>query len=76
MAKNTESLDSMFSNLHSTNHMKERKIDILQFVEKDFKEVMQGKEFDQLTDDQKDKIINQLHARWTDPESRNRKTHE
>jgi len=49
--------------------MKERNIDILQFVEKDLKEVMQGREFDQSTDDQKEKIIKQLHTRWTDPES-------
>jgi len=49
--------------------MKERNIDILQFVEKDLKEVMQGREFDQSTDDQKEKIIKQLHSRWTDPES-------
>jgi len=50
-------------------HMKERNIHILQFVEKDLEEVMQGREFDQLTDDQKEKIINRFHARWTDPKS-------
>jgi hypothetical protein len=30
---------------------------------------MQNREFDELTDDQKEKTINQLHARWTDPKS-------
>ncbi|MDL1978502.1 MAG: hypothetical protein LWX52_10495 [Deltaproteobacteria bacterium] len=28
-----------------------------------------GREFNQLTDDQKKKVINQLYARWTDPKS-------
>ena len=49
--------------------MEERKIDILQFVEKDLKEVMQNRDFDQMTDAQKEKVINQLHAKWTDPAS-------
>ena len=49
--------------------MAERDIDILQFVEKDLEAVMQARELDQLPDDQKEKVINQLHARWTDPES-------
>ena len=30
---------------------------------------VQAREFGQLIDDQKEKVINQLHARWTDPES-------
>ena len=46
--------------------MKNRKIDILQFVEKDLKEVVQNREFEQLPDDQKEKVINQLHTKWTD----------
>ena len=49
--------------------MKELKLDILQFVEKDLKEVVQSREFDKLTDNQKEKVINQLHGRWTEPES-------
>ena len=62
-------LDALVFELYFPDHMKNCKIDILQFVENDLKEVMQGREFDQLTDDQKEKIINRLHARWTDPKS-------
>ncbi len=62
-------IDSLVFELYFLDHMKDRKIDILQFVEKDIQDVMQDREFDQLTDDQKEKVINQLHAKWTDPES-------
>ena len=62
-------IDGLVFNIYFTDHMKDRKIDILQFVENDLKEVMQNKEFDQLTDDQKEKVINQLHAKWIDPRS-------
>ena len=62
-------LDAMIFTEYFPDHVKDRKIDILEFVEKDLREVMQGRKFDQLTNDQKEKIINQLHARWTDPEN-------
>ena len=62
-------IDAIVFSLYFPDHMKERNIDILQYVEEDLKEGIQGREFDQLTDDQKGKVINQLHARWTDPES-------
>lgn len=49
--------------------MKEKQIDILQFVEKDLTDVVQGRDFEQLPDSDKETIINQLHARWTHPDS-------
>jgi 3-dehydroquinate dehydratase len=49
--------------------MKDRNIDILKFVEKDIEEVIQNRDFDQLPDDQKEKVIKQLHTKWTDPKS-------
>jgi len=49
--------------------MKERNIDILQFVEKDLNKTMQNRKFNQLTDKQKEKVIKKLHVKWTDPES-------
>lgn len=56
-------------NLYFSDHMKERKIDVLQFVEKDTDEVMQGKEFDTLSDSQKELVIAELHKRWNDSNS-------
>jgi hypothetical protein len=52
-----------------SDHMKKRKIDVPQFVEKDIAEVMQGKEFETLNDTQKEQIIAELHTRWSDPSS-------
>ena len=53
--------------LYFPKHMKERKVDILQFVEKDLEAIIRGREFDKLTEDQKENVINKLNGRWTDP---------
>lgn len=56
-------------NLYFPDHMKERKIDVLDFVEEDINNVMQGREFEKLSDSEKEEIIAQLHQKWTDPEN-------
>ncbi|MCK4518093.1 hypothetical protein KAT92_04910, partial [Candidatus Babeliales bacterium] len=55
--------------LYFPDYMKDRNIDILKFVENDLKAVIQNRDFNQLTDDQKEKVIKQLHTKWTDPKS-------
>ncbi|MDM8554979.1 N-6 DNA methylase [Desulfococcaceae bacterium HSG7] len=62
-------LNALFFQFYFSVHIVERNIDIKQFVEKDLKEVIQNRDFDQLTKGQKEKAINQLCAKWTDPES-------
>jgi hypothetical protein len=62
-------IDGLIFQLYFSAHMKEKQIDILQFVEKDLVEVMQGRGFEQLSDSEKENIINQLHVRWTHPDS-------
>ena len=62
-------INSLVFELYFPEHMKKRNIDILQFVEKDLKEVIQNRDFNQLTDDQKEKVIMQLQTKWTDPKS-------
>ena len=62
-------IDGMVFELYFSGHMKERKIDILQFVKKDIEDVMQGKAFEALRDTQKEQVITELHNRWSDPDS-------
>lgn len=62
-------IDALVFELYFTDHMKEKQINILQFIEKDFAEVMQGREFQQLPESEKETIINQLHSRWTHPDN-------
>jgi len=62
-------IDAVIFELYFSNHMKEKKIDVIQFVKQDVEEVVQNREFNQLTDDQKEKVVNQLHDRWTHPDS-------
>ena len=62
-------LNALVFNLYFPDHMKERGIDVLEFVERDIEEVMQGKDFEQLSEAEKNKVIEQLHARWSDPEN-------
>jgi hypothetical protein len=49
--------------------MKERGIDVLEFVERDIAEVMQGREFDKLSDAEKEQVIEQLQAQWSHPDN-------
>lgn len=60
-------IDALVFNLYFPDHMKERGIDVLEFVEQDIEKVMQGREFEKLSDSDKEHVIKQLHATWSDP---------
>jgi len=62
-------LDAMVFELYFPAHMKERKIDILKYVEEDINQVMQGREFEHFTDTEKEEVIEKLHKKWTAPDS-------
>jgi hypothetical protein len=51
------------------DHMKERGINVLEFVERDINEVMQGREFEKLSDTEKEQVIEVLHAKWSHPDN-------
>lgn len=55
--------------LYFSAHMKEREIDVLQFVDRDIVKVMQGREFEKLSDTEKEQVIEQLHQTWSHPDS-------
>lgn len=56
-------------NLYFPVHMKERGIDVLEFVERDIAEVMQSREFEKLNDTEKEPVIEQLHVKWSHPDN-------
>lgn len=60
---------TMTINLLILDHMKERGIDVLEFVEKDIEEVMHGREFSTLSDAEKEQVIESLHAKWSHPDN-------
>jgi len=62
-------LDSLVFNLYFPDHMKERGIDVLEFVEQDINEVMQGIDFERLSDPGKEQVIEALHAKWSHPDN-------
>ena len=62
-------VDALVFNLYFPDHMKEREIDVLQFVEQDIEKVMQGREFEKLSDTEKEQVIEQLHQTWSHPEN-------
>ena len=61
--------DSLVFQLYFPDHMKEKGIDILKFVELDFKETLGEDDFEQLPDEQKENVIEELHKRWSNPDS-------
>ncbi|MCC7316970.1 MAG: Eco57I restriction-modification methylase domain-containing protein [Bacteroidales bacterium] len=62
-------IDSYIFNLYFPEHMKERGIDVLEYVEQDMVEVMQGREFEKLSDPEKEQVIEALHAKWSHPDN-------
>lgn len=60
-------MDSLVFNLYFPDHMKERGIDVIALVEQDMENALQGREFHSLEDEEKEKVINQLHTTWSDP---------
>ncbi len=62
-------IDAIIFELYFSAHMKERKIDVLQFVKKGIDEVLQDKSFETLNNTQKEQAITELHTRWSDPGS-------
>jgi tRNA1(Val) A37 N6-methylase TrmN6 len=60
-------LEGVIIELYIKDHMKERGIDVLEFVEQDIAYIMHGREFDNLDDTEKEQVIEQLHSTWTDP---------
>ena len=70
--------DAIIFNLYFADHMQERSIDVLEYVERDIKEVWtrypelnyeDEEAFEKLPDTQKDEIIDALHQKWSDPEN-------
>jgi hypothetical protein len=62
-------INSLIFNLYFPDHMKERGIDVLEFVEKDTNEVLQCREFEKLSDIDKEQVIEQLYAKWSHPDN-------
>jgi len=59
-------LDSAILDLYFSEHMREKKIDILQFLSNDLENIHN---LDNLEDAEKQKLIERLHTKWTDPDN-------
>jgi adenine-specific DNA-methyltransferase len=49
--------------------MREREIDVLQFVERDIEATTVEKDFDILGENEKENIVEQLNKKWTHPDN-------
>jgi len=65
----TSVIDALVYELYFPDHMKEKEIDILKFVEQDLKETLGEVDFEQLPDEQKENVIEKLHKLWSNPDS-------
>lgn len=57
--------NALVDELYFPDYMKEREIDVLEFVERDIEKALQSREFDSLDDAEKEKVIEQLYATWS-----------
>lgn len=62
-------LDALVFDLHFSDHMKEREIDVLESVNGDIENSMRGREFDSFNNVDKEKVIEQLNAIWSHPDN-------
>lgn len=61
--------NAIVNELYFTEHMKERNIDVLTFVNKDINDLMQGRIFENLSDIEKDDVIENLYSKWNHPDN-------
>lgn len=66
-------INAMAFEVYFKEHMEEEGIDILAFVEQDLSNLMQGREFEELSNSEKETVIGQLSAIWSNPENEVRK---
>lgn len=62
-------LDALIFNMYFPSHMKEREIDVFEFVEKDINEVFGERDIDKLDNMLKENVIKQLHEKWSHPDN-------
>lgn len=62
-------LNALVFNLYFPDHMNERGIGVLEFVKRDIQEVLQVKELENLSDAEKEGVIDQLYAKWSNPKN-------
>ena len=69
-----EIINGLVFELYFTEHMKDKNIDIYSFVKEDIKSVLSEKDFEKLSDIEKQNSMDELEKRWTsvDNEVRNR----
>jgi len=62
-------IDACIYELYFPNHMNEKEIDVLTFVKSDIEAAMQGRDFENLNDTEREAVIEQLHKTWSHPDN-------
>lgn len=77
LMKRTEVLDDIIDSavleIYLSDHFKELNINVISFIEEDWYDVMRENNIDTLTTLERDKVIEQLQDRWSNPENEVRK---
>ena len=61
--------DAFLFNVYFSGHMKEREIDVLEFVKRDVEKVLKGRGFEKLSEKEQEEVIKQLHSTWIHPDN-------
>jgi hypothetical protein len=60
-------IDAIVFNYYFPDHMKTNNIDVIDYIEQDLQKVLKGRNFEDLSDSDKQAVITQLQKEWTDP---------
>jgi len=63
-------IDGMVFELYFEEHMIEKQINVIEFIQNDITLIIQDKDFDTLNNEQKMEIIQQLYDLWTHPDNK------
>jgi adenine-specific DNA-methyltransferase len=62
-------INALVFNLYFPDHMVEKEIDVIEFVEQDIENVIENKDFDKLSKQEKKNVIEQLQKKWSHPDN-------
>jgi adenine-specific DNA-methyltransferase len=62
-------MDAIVYTLYFSDHMKEREINVIDYIEQDIESVLHGRVFDTLSVIEKEGVIDQLHSIWSHPDN-------
>ena len=61
--------DGIVFDLYFSEHMKKLEIQVLEYIARDIDKVLKLRTFEHIPNEEKENLVSQLHAKWSDPDN-------